>query len=62
MTSNPMEFIFQLFERFQSFTEVCKEFLFTEINVLDTTLSVWEFLGGGLLITVLVIIIVKLVI
>ena len=59
MTSNPMEFIFQLFDKFTGLVEACKTFLFTEISVAGYTFSVWQFLGGGILVAILVVIVVK---
>ena len=62
MPTNPMQFIFDLFDQFNGFIEACKEFLFTEINVLGFTFSVWQFLGGASVVAILIAIIVKAVI
>lgn len=59
MSSNPMQFIFDLFDKFQGFVNACKTFLYTEISVAGYDFSVWQFLGGGILVAILIVIVVK---
>lgn len=54
-----VEIIIGFFEKLMSLYETLKNFLFEEISILGQTFSVWELLGGGALITILTIAIVK---
>lgn len=54
-----VEIIIGFFEKLMSLYEALKNFLFEEISILGQTFSVWELLGGGALITILTIAIVK---
>lgn len=62
MSTNPMQFIFDLFDQFNGLIEACKQFLFSEIEVLGFTFSIWQFLGGASVVAVLIAVIVKSVI
>lgn len=54
-----VEIITGFFEKLMSLYEALKNFLFEEISILGQTFSIWELLGGGALITILTIAIVK---
>lgn len=61
MSTNPLQFIFDLFDKFQGFAGACKSFLFYEIGVGDLSFTVWQLIGGGALVTVLVMVLIKLI-
>ena len=59
MSDNIMQFIFDLFDKFVGLIDGFKTFLFSEINILGMTISVWQFIGGGAVVGILIAIVVK---
>ncbi len=59
MTNNWLQFIFDFFDKIVSMFGAFKSFLLSSITIFDVEISVWALLGGGLLLTVLIAMIIK---
>ena len=59
MSDNPFSFILDFFNVLSNLAASVKSFLFTQVSVLGYTFSVWQLLGGSLLVTILVAVFIK---
>ena len=59
---NPIIFIWELAQKIIELGKTAYNFLFTEITILDITISVWQLIGGVGLIVVLIAIIIKAIV
>lgn len=63
MASNMFyEFTFGLFLKFADMAQILLNFLFSNIELLDIKFQVWQLIGGGVFITLLVAWLVKKII
>ena len=59
MDGNAFEMISSFFEKLLAMVDTLKEFMTREINILGYEFSVWGLIGGSLLVTILIIVLIK---
>lgn len=59
---NWFEFVFNTYERLIGFINAIYNFLYHEFEILDYTISLWQFMGGAAITGILVAAIIKKVV